>query len=71
MEIKIDTSTLPKDGSKVKWQTYDDINNESWKEGLYSEDEGGYGLFLYNVQEDQSTSDWDIMWHVHHWEYLE
>ncbi len=70
MEIKIDASTLPKEGSKVKWQTYDDINNDSWKEGQYSEDESGYGLFLYNIRKDNSTSHWDNMWNVHHWEYV-
>lgn len=68
-EIKIDTTTLPKDGQEVKWQTHSDQDNGEWKKGVYSDDEG-YGLFLYNLREDQTTSHWDIMWEVLHWEAL-
>lgn len=69
IEIKIDKSTLPEDGQRVRWQTHDDFNKDIWKEGKYSDDDG-YGLFLYNIREDGSTSDWDLMWNVMHWELI-
>lgn len=68
-EIKIDPTTLPKDGQKVRWQTYSDQNKGEWKTGVYADD-NGYGLFLYNVREDGTTSNWDLMWDVFHWEEI-
>lgn len=68
-EIKIDITTLPKDGQKVRWQTHKDEDNGEWKQGIYSDDDG-YGLFLYNMSEDQTTSHRDRMWDVLHWEEL-
>ncbi len=69
-EIKIDPATLPADRQKVKWQTQEDFDKGEWKEGEYQDDDG-YGLFLYNVKEDGTTSDWDLMWDVLSWEGIE
>ncbi len=64
-EIKIDKTTLPNDGQKVKWKTYDDINNETWKEGIFDEQEG-----MFCVGFNDTTDRWDTIFDVHHWEEL-
>lgn len=63
IEIKIDKKTLPKDGQKVKWQTYHDINNEIWKEGTFNQKEG-----IFCVGFDDNADKWDLALQVHHWE---
>ncbi|WP_372772130.1 hypothetical protein [Mangrovibacterium sp.] len=62
IEIKIDRSTLPSDGQKVEWQTYEDLNNQKWKQGIYHEDEECFSEHF----EDIATK-WDLVWDVFHW----
>jgi hypothetical protein len=69
--IRIDKNTLPKDGQKVKWQTYQDFNNEVWKEGHYivnDESDGDDGLF--SVGFENTTDNWDLSESVLHWEAI-
>jgi hypothetical protein len=65
IEIKLDRQTLPNDGQKVKWQTTSDINNRSWKEGIFSE-----GDDLFCVGFEKTAHKWDTAWDVHFWEPL-
>ena len=37
MEIKLDRTTLPTDKQKIKWQTQQDVNKGTWKEGTFTE----------------------------------
>lgn len=66
IDIKIDYSSLPKDGQEVLWQTHEDENNGEWKEGIFSMDETE-GLFLYDLSKEQTTNKWNTMWEVIHW----
>ena len=65
-EIKIDRSTLPKDGERVKWQTYEDLCEEVWKEGIFSE-----GDDIFCIGFGDTAKDWNLSWQVQHWESLE
>lgn len=67
VEVKIDKRTLPKDGQLIKWQTHSDQDNDIWKTGTYS-DNDGFGLFLYNTSEKGAKR--DKMWDVLHWKCL-
>lgn len=64
-EIKIDRSSLPEDNQRVKWQTQDDIDNGTWKEGTFSE-----GDDIFCVGFEDTADKWDLSWQVHHWEAL-
>lgn len=60
--IQIDRSTLPSDGQKVEWQTYDDFNKAEWKQGLFlAEDQ------LFCVGFSSVHSKWDLAFDVHRW----
>lgn len=48
IEIKFDQSTLPKDGQKVEWQTYEDYKMGIWTKGIYIKSEN---LFLEGFKE--------------------
>ena len=57
-EIKIDKSTLPDDGKKVRFHLFE---KEEWMEGTYeSENE----LFVHNSRK------WYSIWDVDQWEYI-
>jgi hypothetical protein len=58
VEIKIDRTSLPKDGQKIKWQTQIDLDFGLWKYGKFSE---GDNLFV------KSSSYWDLTYMVLHW----
>jgi len=62
VEIKIDRSTLPNDGQRVKWQTYEDANKRIWKEGVFS---AGEDCFCEGF--DDVVRKWDLIWNVFHW----
>jgi len=62
VEIKIDRKTLPKNGQKIKWQTYEDFNNNEWKEGVFSS-----GDDLFCVGFEFTPNDWDLSFKVLHW----
>ena len=62
IEIKIDRSTLPADGQKIKWQTYDDFNNQAWKEGTFNA-----GDDLFTVGFSDTAHDWNQSFGVLHW----
>ena len=65
-EIKLDRSTLPGDGQKVEWQTYDDLNSQEWKQGIFlAEDD----LFCEGF--DNVHSKWDLAFDVHCWRPIE
>jgi len=67
IEIKIDRSTLPNDGQKVRWQTQKEINNDnSWREGTFTEGDDNFSVGF-----EDTTSYWDLVWDVHHWEYID
>lgn len=55
MEIKLDRSTLPKDGEHIKFKD----DNEEWHEGHFCE-----GDDIFHI----SDSVWFFAWHVHEWE---
>lgn len=63
--IKINKKTLPKDKQKVEWQTYQDINNNSWKQGVFV---SGDNLFCIGFGD--SHSKWDSSFDVFHWRKL-
>lgn len=62
IEIKIDRSTLPADGQEVEWQTQNDIDNNTWKQGTFS---AGEDLFCVGFED--SCSSWNQSFDVHHW----
>lgn len=62
MEIEIDKLTLPSDGEKIVWQTEEDFENGTWKQGVFN---SGDDLFLEGF-EDTATK-WDLSWNVLHW----
>lgn len=64
-EIKIDRRTLPNDRQKIRWQTQADINNETWKEGIFCESDD-----IFCVGFEDIADMWDLVWDVHHWEAL-
>ncbi len=66
IEIKIDRSTLPADGQKIEWQTYDDINNDTWQQGTFCE-----GDDLFCVGFEDTCSNWDQSFNVFHWRAIE
>jgi len=58
VELKIDRTTLPKDGQKVEWVTDLEGCNDKWKRGEFvAEDD----LFL------ESSCQWDTSWSVQCW----
>ena len=65
-EIKIDRSTLPKDGQKIRWQTAVDIDHSMWKHGIFVE-----GDDIFHEGFDDTSGVWDTSFEVHHWESLE
>ena len=67
IEIKIDKSSLPKDGQKVRWQTQKDYNKEVWKEGIFS---AGNGDDLFCVGFEDKVEKWDMAFDVLHWQLL-
>jgi len=62
VEIKIDRSTLPKDGQKIKWQTQDDFDLNQWKEGQFCEGDDIFCEGFENI-----ASKWDLSFSVLHW----
>lgn len=64
-EIKLDRTTLPKNGQKVKWQTQEDIDTLSHKEGIFIE---GDDIFCVGFEEE--IDEWDSAWLVLYWEEI-
>ncbi len=58
IEIRIDPSTLPEDGQKIKWQTRVDFNRDIWKEGVFS---SGDDHFVVDSKQ------WNLVSEVLHW----
>lgn len=54
IEIKLDKSTLPQDGQKVKYYT-----GEYWKEGIYDDKEQMFSV---------DSKDFHFAWDVHEWQ---
>ena len=65
IEIKLDKTSLPTHRQKVKWQTYTDINNGTWKQGVFDAKEQ---LFLVGFK--KTYSKWDLAYDVHQWEKI-
>jgi len=65
-KIKIDHSTLPADGQKVEWQTYQEDGTENWKQGTFVE-----GDDLFCVGFSDTHKDFNQAWDVYHWRPLE
>lgn len=65
VDIKIDRSSLPKDDSKIEWQTQNDFDNEVWQKGMFCD---GDDNFLVGFTE--SHSNWSLVWEVLHWRYI-
>lgn len=63
IEIKLDETTLPKDGQKVKWLNIDGIE----RQGVYIASEH---MFAYSYDEN-IVHDWDFAHYVDSWEPLE
>lgn len=63
IEIKLEKSTLPKNNQKVKWQTNEDFDNKTWKEGTYSDDGQ---VFIYGY--DEVSNIFDSAFSVLHWQ---
>src|SRR5690348_17098593 len=62
MNVKIDKSTLPKDGAKVKFLPDDG----EWYEGMYDEREE-----MFTVGLEDSCGKWFYIWQVDEWHYLD
>ena len=61
-EIKIDKSTLPKDGSRVRFKT----DKGDVFEGYFT---GGDNIF--QVGYEDSAKEWFFSWYVSEWEYID
>lgn len=67
MEIKIDRTTLPADGQKVRWQTHSDFDNNTWQQGVFSQqDESGIFCVGFKNTVSKFNSSWDVIY----WEPL-
>lgn len=62
IEPKLDPTTLPEHGQKVQWQTYNNLNNSQWKEGIYSAIDQQFCVGF-----SDTASDWDCAYTVLHW----
>ncbi|MGV3540694.1 MAG: hypothetical protein ACO1OQ_12850 [Rufibacter sp.] len=65
-EIKIDVSTLPQDGQRVKWIKVGDEVYPKWKEGEYEAEEQ-----LFVETDPMSDKDFDTAWRVLQWEPID
>ena len=65
IELKIDKTTLPKDGEQIAWQTQEDYDNERWKIGQFIE-----GDNLFGEGFEEKIAKWNVSWDVIWWKPL-
>lgn len=64
--IEIDRSTLPEDGQKVEWQTYDEDGTDLWQQGIFVDEDD-----LFCVGFSDTHKKFTQAWDVHHWRQLD
>lgn len=68
MEIKIDRTTLPAHGQKVRWQTHNDFDNNRWQQGIFTQQDDSDGIFCVGFND--TVLQWNSSWDVIYWEPL-